>query len=88
MWLYVFVQQFCMVIFQKLNKSSVDVPRSLNTSLSKILKIKIISKFTSSAIQCNIRTTGDSNEMSDDQSKDSDVYWTVNRCTGSSHHST
>jgi len=49
-----------MVIFKKLNKSSVNVPRSLNTHLSKILKIKIISKFTSSAIQCNIRTTGDS----------------------------
>jgi hypothetical protein len=76
-----------MVIFQKLNKSSVDVPRFLNTRLSKILKIKIISKFTSSAIQRNIRTTGDSNEMSDDQSNDSDVYWAVKRCTGSSHHS-
>jgi len=49
-----------MVIFQKLNKSSVNVSRSLNNHLSKILKIKIISKFTSSAIQCNIIITGDS----------------------------
>lgn len=60
MWLYVFVQQFFMVIFQKLNESNVTVSRSLNTHLSKILKIQIISKFTSIAIQCNIRTTGDS----------------------------
>ena len=49
-----------MIIFQKLNKSSVNVARSLNTRSSKILKIKIISKITSSASQCNIRTTGDS----------------------------
>ena len=49
-----------MVIFKKLNKNCVNALTSLNTHLSKIVKIKIISKFTSSAIQCNIRTTGDS----------------------------
>lgn len=69
MWLYVLVQQFFMVIFQKLNKSSVNVSRSLNTCLSKILKIKIISIFTSSATQCNISNYWPQcshNEMSDD----------------------
>lgn len=58
MWRYVFMEQFLMVIFQKLS-TSVNVLRFLKSLLSKILKIKIICKFAFSCIQCNTRTTGD-----------------------------